>query len=65
MGLELDFYTSVNGRHPNVVVCQATLNDQVLTFRSDSSFDYANVRKGDKVTVYVDRQNPDLYHVEV
>ena len=66
-GIREDTNNSMNGRHPIVVSCRYTAPDGRVYFFRSGSFWYESyeIDPKKKVRVYVDRNNPADYYVDV
>lgn len=65
--IRADVNQSMNGRHPVIVSCRYTASDgRIYLFRSGSFwYESYEIDPKRKVRVYVDRNNPSSYYVDV
>ena len=65
VGIEQNFYISVNHQHPYHVVCHINRNGELHEYRSEGLSRHPGIAPGDMVPVYIDRQDEKNYYVDV
>lgn len=63
--LERSYAVRINSRHPWYVICRIERNGVLHEYRSDMLLCRPDVQTGDQVRVYLDRQNDNVYYVDV
>ncbi len=65
--IETNYYKSVNGEHPNWVICEEINEEEDTIYRYISHQVYEDLtyrlKPGDHIAIYVDYKNPDRYYV--